>query len=94
MEFSVQGMEEEGGKGKERLSSHSKVSTIRGVVEKGKNFEVFSIPLVEVNKRAPKAKLFVKLKGYRWSDPIEVVMPTMDEKVFFFSLIFLLPCLT
>ena len=83
MEFSVQGMEDdEMGKGKER-SHHSNLATIRGVVEKGKNFEVFSIPLVEINKRAPRAKLFVKLKGYRWSDPVEVVMPTMDEKVSF-----------
>ena len=95
MEFSLQGMEPDdesaGGKGKEK--ERPKLTTIRGVVGKGENFEVFSIPLVEVNKRAPRAKLFVKLKGYRWSDPVEIVMPTMDEQVHLSSLSLFSLCL-
>ena len=65
-----------------RRRKHEK-EVVEGVVNKGENFEVFSIPLVEVCKKTPMAKLSVRLKGYKWSDPVEVAMPTMEEEVGF-----------
>lgn len=69
--------------------SHQKKKVIEGEVLKGKNSEIFALPFSEENEKKRIAKLSVKIKGYQWSEPIELPLPSNSKEVFFLrSLLF------
>jgi hypothetical protein len=56
--------------------------SVYGSVSKGQNTDLYSFPIVR-SKKHLKANLSIKLKGYGWSEPISIVMPSVQDEVNF-----------